>query len=478
MFGKSLRNLAALGLVAVIFVAAGCDDDNNGTTPPPMPERPLIRVIHMSPDAPAVDVYVEGSSTPLFTNAAYGAVTAYVNVPAGDYTVEIRPAGADPGSTPVYTVDLTIGADDKITAIAAGLIGSSDPADQFRILPQVEAFGTPAAGNSIVRIVHASADAPTVAIDIGNDGSPEITDFERFADTGAAGVELPAGTALQIGIWAGNPLARVTAFTTPNLPDGGEMFVIAAGLVAKLPRETDGFSLFAVGTTDPVTPGFIRQNPTVYALHASPDAPSVDILVGGTQTELATDLAFAGISDPIQVPPAAYTLDFRVHGTQTIAATVTTPSLAAGERYLAVATGFVARTGAEPFQLEAFRDGFDLSLTTPLLRVVHSSPDAPAVDVGVVDMGEVQAIDDFTNLSFPNASVEAGTEVPAATLPIGVAATGTTTPVAQFAVTTVAGLRAFAVAAGALTPGMGEAPFQLLVVDSAASPWTVAAITD
>jgi hypothetical protein len=46
--------------------------------------------------------------------------------------------------------------------------------------------------------------------------------------------------------------------------------------------------------------------------------------------------------------------------------------------------------------------------------------------------------------------------------------------VASFHVTTFADVRAFAIAAGSLT-GQG-APFQLLVVDTATSPWTAASV--
>jgi len=468
------RALVTVSLAVLVVFATGCDDDDdNGMNP--IPEGAAIRVVHASPDAPAVDVYAAGSTTALFTNVAYGEVTSYTEVTADTVKIELRPAGASPSTPAVYTSGaLAIAEDAKVTAVAAGLISSTEPDDSFRLLPLMEGFADPGA-NVRVRIVHAGADAPAVAIDVANDGAPEINDFARFEETGQAGVELPAGTPIAIGIWAGAPLSRVTAFTTPALPAGGELFVIATGLLSRLPRETTGFSLLAVGPSGSV--GFIKQDPVLFALHASPDAPAVDIGPSGTSTSLVSDLSFAEISSPVQVQPGTYSLDFRPAGTTVVAASATTPALAAGERYLAVATGFLTpETGEAAFQLVPIADEFDLELVTPVLRVAHESPDAPAVDVGTVSGNVFTPLVPFTNLAFPGTSVATGTSVPAAALAIGIAPAGTTTPVATFNVTTAGGMRAIAVAAGALTSRAGQETFRLMIVQTAVWPWTVAEV--
>lgn len=453
----------AIGLMVIVFAIIGCDDDESITEQ--LGKGAKLRVIHASPDAPAVDIYAEGVATALITNLAYGQVSAYLDLDAGTYNIQIRAAGADPGSQPAFeTGDLAIPDGAKISALAVGLLASSNGDDKFRVLPLVEDFIDPGTGNAAVRIIHGSADAPTVAIDVGNDGAPEITDFERFKDTGEAGVALPAGSELQIGIWAGNPLARVTAFTTPALPDGGELFVIATGLLSKLPRETDGFSLLAVGEAGAI--GFIKQNPVVYALHGSPDAPAVDIYAGSDM--LVQNIAFGDISDPVQVPPGSYTLDFKATGSQSTAASVATPVLAAGNRYLGIASGYLS-SGSPVFQLIPLGEEFDVVMTEPLVRVVHASPGAPAVDVGPVTGGNVSPVSDYTNLSFTEASPSIGTVLPLGAVQIGVAATGTTMPVAKFDMTITAGLRAFAVAAGSLSSP--DASFRLVLVDATPWPW-------
>jgi hypothetical protein len=118
-------------------------------------------------------------------------------------------------------------------------------------------------------------------------------------------------------------------------------------------------------------------------------------------------------------------------------------------------------------------DAFSLTAVGPLVRVIHASPDAPVVDVGVVGSG-FTAVPDFVGLAYGDTSPVIGTEVPTGNLTIGVAPTTTTTPAATFDVTTVSGLRAFAVASGSLD-GNGES-FRLVVVNTGVYPWTAAEV--
>lgn len=450
---------------------AACGDD---TDPGPIePGTAEIRVVHGSPDAPAVDVYVAGSADPVITDLEYGEASAYLEVPEGTYAFEVRPAGAEASSEPVHTTgELELAEGDRVTALAAGYVGSTAGDDTFRVIPLAEGFDTPGTDEAIVRVVHASPDAPAVAIDVGNDGTPEVEDLGRFADTGAAGIALPANTPIAVGIWAGSPLARVTAFTTPALPAGAELFVIASGNLSDLPRQDTGFSLLAVGPAGTITS--VKQDPTVMVFHGSPDAPAVDVLAG--TAVLAGDLAFGELSAPIQVPPGEYDLAVNAAGTSTTAATISTPALEAGGRYLAIATGFLGSNGADGFQPLYAVDAFDLDADSARLAVIHASPDAPAVDVGPATPTSMTGTPPIIDLAFTEATAGAGLELPAASYTFGVAATGSTTPVATFDIALTNGLRAFAIAAGALAPSGSEASFALHVVNTSVWPWTVAAV--
>lgn len=438
-----------------------------------------IRVIHASPDAPAVDVYAKGVADALLTGVSFGSASEYLEVEPGSYDLELRasPSTADdPVAYSTGAIPLEEGA--KVSAIAAGRLTSTGDGDKFRVLALAEGFAPAGSGSAIARIVHAGADAPSVGIDLGADdpSSPEITGLDRFEDTGVAGVPLGAGAAHPIGIAAAG--AMVTTFTTPELPEGAELFVIATGLLGKLAREADGFALLAVGPDGAI--GFVKQDPVVYALHASPDAPEVDLFAGGA--ELVDGIAFGELSSPLRVPPGSYTIDFHAHEEGSSpsgapAASAATGELARGERYLAIATGFLAPGAAQPLQLLGVSEGFDLAdPANARLRVVHASPDAPMVDLGILNAENVVAPVLVQDVAFKSSSAPAGLFATPGTLPLGVTpASDNAAVVASFHVTTTPGVRAFAVAAGALDAASGQS-FRLLAVDTAATPWTVATI--
>lgn len=471
---KSITMTAILG--SLLVIACGTTDiavDNGDAE---------LRVVHASPDAPPVDIYVAGVDEPVIlagvdepviANLAYGEATHFLPLAAGDYEVLIRPAGADASSEPVLSTFITLADGDRVSAIAAGLLGSDDASAQFRLVTFIDDFQPPSPGFATVRVVHAGADAPAVGLDVGADGSVEITDIERFTSVG--GVQLPAGQLLRIGVVAGFPPTEVTTFTLPELSDGSELLVIATGLLSASPTDSDGFSLLAV---TPTATGRIIQDPLVFALHASPDAPAVDLFTPDTVL-LAADLSFGQLSDPIRVAAGPQTIDFWPAGIEHGAAPAATAStnLAPGTDYLLVATGFLAPgAGEAPFQLIAVADEFDREdAINARIRIVHASPDAPSVDVGPLGVhGGLGALL-VEDLAFSLSTLGKGVSVAPQPINIGVADSQSGAVAASFAIEPDAGDRVFVVAAGALTPNRGE-PFRLIAVVTNELPWVAITI--
>lgn len=439
----------------------------------------LVRVVHGSPGAPNVDIWVMGDDAPVIEDLAYGEASDYLDVPAGEYFFEVRAAGDAGDVAPVYTTDaLTLATGDSITAIAAGQVGGEDEA-AFRVLALADGFGDPGEG-TLVRIVHAGSDAPAVDIDLGNDGEVELEGVDRYADSGPEGVALAAGEALQVGILAaGEP---VTAFTTPPIPAGAAVYVIATGLLADLPREDSGFSLLAIGPTGAI--GFIDQNPRVYALHAGPDAPAVDICVDGAP--LLSNVPY-GAMGGIQVPPSTYTLDIyaSVDGEECPGDAVgsfETPALAPGDQYLAIATGELTPEEMEAaLSVEFYTEEFalDNAETEAVAKIIHAAS-APAVNVGTVadtDTAAILGADVIvTGLAQPSETME-NLLIEPDSIVVGIGSAADNRPpysvLANFELPTPDGFRGWVIATGDLSPegDPEEAGFALHVVSTGATAW-------
>ena len=100
----SLLAVGLLTLAVACLTACG-----GGSTDPIVRPDPLlaeIRVVHASPDAPRVDVYVEGLEGPVFT-LSYQETSNYAALPEGSYNFQIYAAGQDPAVVdPVFETGL------------------------------------------------------------------------------------------------------------------------------------------------------------------------------------------------------------------------------------------------------------------------------------------------------------------------------------------------------------------------------------
>src|SRR5580658_65763 len=64
-----------------------------------------VRLAHLSPNTPAVDVYLYNFGNPsarlVLHHVSYGTVSPYEQVPPGEYTVSMRAAGAKGSAPPI-----------------------------------------------------------------------------------------------------------------------------------------------------------------------------------------------------------------------------------------------------------------------------------------------------------------------------------------------------------------------------------------
>src|SRR5690606_29533932 len=120
--------------------------------------------------------------------------------------------------------------------------------------------------------------------------------------------------------------------------------------------------------------GQVKVNPRVHLLHATPDAPTIDVLVN--DITIADDLEFAELSQPLTLAPGAATLQIVSSDNEVLVDTLTTEGLEPGQSYLVIIGGRVTPEGHEP-DLPA--SSFPASVPPGSLAIVHALPAAPAL---------------------------------------------------------------------------------------------------
>ncbi|MEH0937357.1 DUF4397 domain-containing protein [Micromonospora psammae] len=142
------------------------------------PDVGYVRLAHLSPDTPAVDVYLSapGAAEPrVFPAVGYGVVSQYLTLPAGRYAVAMREAGAPASQPPVLTTEVAVEAGAAYTVAGVGRHADLG----LRVL--ADDLSAPASGQAKIRVVQASVRAPV--IDVAATDGPAIADAVRFATT-------------------------------------------------------------------------------------------------------------------------------------------------------------------------------------------------------------------------------------------------------------------------------------------------------
>jgi hypothetical protein len=163
------------------------------------PEEGWIRLAHLSPDTPKVDVYVSSfgndDDPTVLRSVGYGMFSPYQRVPPGSYTIAMRLEGTPATEPAVLSTTVEINADSAATV--AGMGRNSD----LELVTLTDDLEPPGTNKSKVRVIHAALTAPVVnTVELA--GSPVATDlsFAQFTDYDAVGagnttVEVDAGSA-------------------------------------------------------------------------------------------------------------------------------------------------------------------------------------------------------------------------------------------------------------------------------------------
>ena len=275
----------------------------------------------------------------------------------------------------------------------------------------------PLADTAELSIIHASADAPAVDVELNGFSFARDLDYKQAVPNQA--VTAGAGEIVVRGILPGNTRATVIGPARVNLERGRRYAVLALNNVAAIEP------LVVTRDASAVPAGSVR----LQVVHAAPAAPRVAVYVTAPNADLASSapagtFSFKESFGPVNVAAGEYQIRVTPAG---VPGTVVFDSgplrLDAGGDLLVAAVPNTT-TGAAPISLLAtITAGGRLEIldraAPARLRVVHASPDAPAVDV--------VANDNFANplvraLAFPTATPFVG--VPGGTYNVKVTPAG------------------------------------------------------
>ncbi|MFF5227421.1 DUF4397 domain-containing protein [Dactylosporangium sp. NPDC000521] len=169
------RRTAALAAAALLGLGLALA----GASPASAAGVGYVRLAHLSPDTPAVDVYlssVSGSmATQKFDAVGYGVVSKYLPLAPGTYAVAMRTKGAAADSPPVLSTQATVVEGKAYTVAGVGKFTDLG----LRVIP--DDLALPEQGKAKVRVVQASVKEPVLDVSIA--GGAKVAGGVQFATT-------------------------------------------------------------------------------------------------------------------------------------------------------------------------------------------------------------------------------------------------------------------------------------------------------
>ncbi len=160
---KLFFNAFLIASIVVLGTSCSKDKDNDDKT------TAKVMVVHASPDAPNVDVYVNGAKSAI-TNLAFGSNSAYATLNTGNTNFKVAPTG---------TTNYVIDASANLEANKSYSVWAVNRVSNISAAVTVDDLTTPATGKAHIRFIHLSPDAP--AVDILANGGAVFTN-RSFAD--------------------------------------------------------------------------------------------------------------------------------------------------------------------------------------------------------------------------------------------------------------------------------------------------------
>lgn len=383
-----------------------------------------VQIIHNAPDPAlrAVDIWVNGGEQPVLANFNFRQATPFLDLGAlgitGNVKIEIKPRNSSPETNALLTKEIVLGSGDTKYIIANGVANPSAFANPFSHNIAADLAVIDAAeraeqeANYQFRIFHGVSDVPPVSVFLNNGSQPIIP----FLNYGRASnfVSVPAGGETVLGIRVPGQNATIAQLELSTIGKSGRAgIILGSGFAFPANNNNGPFNVFLLVNPDGSTEVVPIQTAVLEILNnvADPTVESLDFGIRNLNLNietkyirnnyLGTYIGSVGVGNTWQV--VAYDREGNIRATS---------------------SPFVAeRNGRYRFMINGVVNlsNFDLSVNGPAihinffserrmdaapdpnnvtLRVLHASPDAGPVNIGVRELG----ITPFRNLSYGQAT--------------------------------------------------------------------------
>lgn len=348
------KQLGAILVCASALATAGCGEGPPITTG--------LRVVHLSPDAPSIDAFVDGAG-PVVEGLSFGEGSDAVDIEPGQRAIQLAAAGSSADDAIVTLADVRVEEGVSYTAFAFG-----DAANIQAAAVEDSAQGL-ATGHVRVRVVHTAFGVGTVdvyAVPPGGEPDPIAVDL-RYG-TAAEPVDIPTD-AFVAGIDANDDGTPDLLYSIPALPAGAVVNVFAT---------SDGWGeVFLLAQLPSGTVPLEAAQQRLRVVHLSPDAPAVTPLFAGAPPEPFTSISFPSSTGYASISAAEGDLDITTDGTAETSVLTAPLRFEDGLAYTAVALGRVADLRALFFA----DDASGLATGEVRVRAIHGAPDVGQVDL-------------------------------------------------------------------------------------------------
>ncbi|MBN2472071.1 MAG: DUF4397 domain-containing protein [Anaerolineae bacterium] len=315
-----------------------------------------VRLVHGIPDAPPVDILIDGQLTA--AQVSFADYTDYIRLADGDHTITVQA-----GEQIVAEAALTVASEQALTVIVTGSAASPE------VLTFEDDLSPLVLGNTRVNAIHAAPGTGAVDV-VLPDGSPVLQGLEYGNSSG--GIDIPANIYPLAVVPAGSPVDSALLPPTDFYLQAGMLYRVAVvggptAIVLEAPVQSVGDSIL------------------VSVAHAIEGAPAVDVY--NEDVLVIPGLEAGQITRHVALPLGTYEISVRTAGEDDVAAIASISLDLSSAELAGQARTIAAIDRGDTLGLDVYADPVDeLASDTARINVINAIPGADlAINVAEID---------------------------------------------------------------------------------------------